>query len=214
MEDALKARLIGASILVMLAVALLPELLSGPKTTAIGASGAKGTRVITIDLGGAVEASRAPRPDVVPTPATAATPMPAVEPPAEKMATTDDENVGEPSDEPGPPVAAPNAAAHAASGAVPAAVATPVVQSDAAPKMTASKGGISVQVGAFGSADGARKLVRDLQADGFPAYVLVPAAGKKLHRVRVGPVPDRAAADKLATRLKARGLPVAVVSDG
>lgn len=230
MEDALKARLIGASILVMLAVALLPELLSGPKTPATGATGAKGTRVITIDLGGAVEASRAPRPDVVPTPAAAPTPMPAVESPAATMGTTEDSAEGgdEPTDEPVATDVRPNAAVSTASTAVPAAIAgkapvatttaaaspKPAAQPEPAPKMTASPGGIAVQVGAFGSADGARKLVRDLQADGFPAYVLVPATGKKLHRVRVGPVPDRAAADRLAARLKARGLPVAVVSDG
>jgi DedD protein len=71
-----------------------------------------------------------------------------------------------------------------------------------------------VQVGAFSSADGARKLVRDLKAAGFSAYVLAPAAGKKLHRVRVGPVADRAAADQLASKLKSRGLPVAVTADG
>ncbi len=56
MEDALKARLIGASILVLLAVVLLPELLSGPKPLpgAAGGSAGKGTRTVTIDLGGAV----------------------------------------------------------------------------------------------------------------------------------------------------------------
>ncbi len=51
--------------------------------------------------------------------------------------------------------------------------------------------------------------------DGLPAYVAPLAkAGKTLHRVRVGPVADRAAADKLAAKLKARGLPVTVVTDG
>jgi DedD protein len=69
-------------------------------------------------------------------------------------------------------------------------------------------------VGAFSSADGARRLVGELKGAGFPAYLLSPAPGKKLHRVRVGPVADRAAADQLAARLKARGLPVNVTSDG
>jgi cell division septation protein DedD len=32
--------------------------------------------------------------------------------------------------------------------------------------------------------------------------------------VRVGPVPDRAGADKLAAKLKSRGLPANVVTDG
>ncbi len=59
MEEPLKARLIGASILVVLAVALVPELLSGPKhghRRCRRRGGAKGTRTVTIDLGGAVAA--------------------------------------------------------------------------------------------------------------------------------------------------------------
>jgi cell division septation protein DedD len=49
----------------------------------------------------------------------------------------------------------------------------------------------------------------------MPAYIApLSKSGKTLHRVRAGPVPDRAAADKLAARLKARGLPVSVVSGG
>lgn len=90
-------------------------------------------------------------------------------------------------------------------------VAVPAAQE---PRTAPAKGGYSVQVGAFGSAAGARKLVSDLEGAGMPAYLLLPAPGKKLHRVRVGPVADRAAADKLAAKLKARGLPVAVVADG
>jgi DedD protein len=68
-------------------------------------------------------------------------------------------------------------------------------------------------VGAFGSADTARKLAADLKGDGLPAYVAPLARnGKTLHRVRVGPEPSRAEADKVAARLKARGLQASVVS--
>jgi cell division septation protein DedD len=71
-----------------------------------------------------------------------------------------------------------------------------------------------VQVGAFGSAESARKLVKQLEADGFAVYVSsVERNGKPLHRVRVGPEPARAAADALAVRLKARGLPVSLVAN-
>jgi DedD protein len=70
-----------------------------------------------------------------------------------------------------------------------------------------------VQVGAFGSADTARKLVSDLKKDGLPAYVApLSRNGKTLHRVRVGPESTRADADKLAAKLKGRGLPASVVS--
>jgi cell division septation protein DedD len=80
---------------------------------------------------------------------------------------------------------------------------------------TTARGGFSVQVGAFGSEATARKLVNELQAAGFRPYISPLARpGKTLHRVRVGPVADRAEADKLAARLKARGLPVSVVAGG
>ncbi len=47
----------------------------------------------------------------------------------------------------------------------------------------------SVQVGAFGEAENARKLVDKLGADGYRAYIVEPAEAeeKPLYRVRVGP---------------------------
>ena len=229
MDDALKARLIGASILVLLAVALLPELLSGPKAPAPGEAVGKGARVVTIDLGGAVAASRAPRADVTPEPVPANPAMPAVVPPATTAPATPDDT-SEPAPEPvdeatvtltSPPVASPaagplpapaQAAAPKPTVAEPAPKPAPAAEPTSRP--AAGSGKYAVQVGAFSSAEGARKLVGELKGAGFPAYVLMPAPGKKLHRVRVGPVADRAAADQLASRLKSRGLPVAVTSDG
>jgi DedD protein len=211
MEEPLKARLIGASILVLLAVALVPELLSGPKNSTAGGktlAGAKNTRTVTIDLGGAVAdgAKLEPRPDAASVPA-AAPSLPTVESPAPAL-VTEAQTVSKPVDEPAdreeatvPPARAPEAR--------PAAT-EPEVQT-----VAAAKGAFSVQVGAFGSEATARKLVADLEADGMPAYIApLSKSGKTLHRVRAGPVPDRAAADKLAARLKDRGLPVSVVSGG
>ena len=217
MEEPLKARLIGASILVLLAVALVPELLSGPKDSASGGrttAGAKNTRTVTIDLGGAVAdgARLEPRPDAASVPP-AAQSLPTVESPAAAAAAapapvTEAQPVSKPENQPAaraaealPPARVPEAR--------PAAI-EPLVQTAAT-----AKGKFSVQVGAFGSEATARKLVADLEADGMPAYIApLSKSGKTLHRVRAGPVPDRAAADKLAARLKARGLPVAVVSGG
>jgi DedD protein len=218
MDQALKARLIGASILVVLAVVLLPELLSGPKapTGNVTAQGGKGTRTITIDLGGAVSAGAQvqPRAEPVPTPA-APTPLPAVTTP--EPSTTigaDDPPIPDAGPETEPPESVPAPAAKPSVASPKTVEAKPAAASPPEPKATPAPGGFSVQVGAFGSIGGARKLVADLKNDGFPAYLLMPDPGKKLHRVRVGPVPDRAAADKLAARLKARGLPVSVVSGG
>jgi DedD protein len=208
MEQPLKARLIGASILVLLAVALVPELLSGPKDSAVGgikAGGAKSTRTVTIDLGGAVaEGARLePRPDTAPAPAAAAS-LPTVDSPAPAPAPVlEAQTAPTPKSQPAAIEEAPPPEAR------PAAI-EPALQPTAP-----AKGAFSVQVGAFGSEATARKLVADLKADGMPAYIApLSKSGKTLHRVRVGPVPDRAAADKLAARLKARGLPVSVVSGG
>src|SRR5512139_3458240 len=55
MDEALKARLIGAAVLVAVAVLLIPELLSGRKAVEQAAgegAGSPGKRVITIELGG------------------------------------------------------------------------------------------------------------------------------------------------------------------
>lgn len=212
MEEPLKARLIGASILVLLAVALVPELLSGPKNSAAGGQavgGAKNTRTVTIDLGGAVAdgARLEPRPDAASVP-TAAPSLPVVESPA-PAPVTEAKTASKPVDLPAARDEAAAPPARPPPDASPAAI-EPVEQT-AAP----AKGGFSVQVGAFGSEATARKLVADLKADGMPAYIApLSKSGKTLHRVRAGPVPDRAAADKLAARLKARGLPVSVVSGG
>jgi len=230
MEEPLKARLIGASILVLLAVALVPELLSGPKNSATGgtAGGAKSTRTVTIDLGGAVaEGTRLePRPDTASAPATTPT-LPTVgssaaSPEAQKASTAADKSPA--MEETPPPRAAPPAPAPKVtpqSAEKPAATPArapetrPAATESPMPTAAAAKGAFSVQVGAFGSEATARKLVSDLKADGLPAYIApLSKSGKTLHRVRVGPVPDRAAADKLAARLKTRGLPVSVVAGG
>ena len=211
MEEPLKARLIGASILVLLAVALVPELLSGPKDSPPGgtaAGGAKNTRTVTIDLGGAVadgarlEPGPAAAPATTSTLPTVASPAPAPAPEvAAPVASTPHEQPAATEKAEAPPVRIPETR--------PAAI-EPEVQASAP-----AKGTFSVQVGAFGSEATARKLVADLKADGMPAYIApLSKSGKTLHRVRAGPVPDRAAADKLAARLKARGLPVSVVSGG
>jgi DedD protein len=211
MDETLKARLIGASILVVLAVILVPELLSGPKQAAPVATGenARATRTYTIDLGGAVTAGTQRSGDA-PAPATPATlpeikPAPAaIDTPAESSAPAGDAQPDLPRERAAPASAPPE----------PAPVMRPLAD-EVKPVPASPRGGLSVQVGAFGSAATARKLVDQLSAEGYSAYVAPLAkSGKTLYRVRVGPVPDRAAADQLAARLKARKLPATVVTGG
>jgi cell division septation protein DedD len=98
---------------------------------------------------------------------------------------------------------------------VPPPAAAPTVAKPTPPPAGApSRGGWAVQVGAFGSADTAAKLVRDLSGAGYRAFVApVARGGKTLHRVRVGPEADKGNAEQLASRLKARGLPATVVQN-
>jgi cell division septation protein DedD len=207
MEESLKARLIGAVVLVALAVLLIPELLSGrkaPEPVAEEGAGPRGTRTFTIELGQApAQASRNPAttPAQAPSPA-AANPLPVppvtdpgVEPPAGQPVETAAGTAQSPEPEPTP---APAAARDA----------------KPAPTQSAPSGGWAVQVGAFGSAETARKLVQDLGGAGYRAFVSpVNRGGKTLYRVRVGPADDRAGAEQLVPRLKARGLPATVVQN-
>lgn len=210
MDEVLKARLIGAAVLVAIAVLLIPELLSGRKTVEPVAeeAGPRGSRTFTIELGGGAGQS-------VRTPTTVTTtpePMPSAPTPAATVAA--------PATEPATPVeTAPPPAEVAAAPVerepVPPPAAAPAVAKPTPPPASApSRGGWAVQVGAFGSADTAAKLVRDLSGAGYRAFVSpVARGGKTLHRVRVGPEADKVAAEQLAGRLKARGLPAAVVQN-
>jgi cell division septation protein DedD len=67
--------------------------------------------------------------------------------------------------------------------------------------------GWTVQVGVFAQAENADGLARKLESLGHSASVsrATAAKGKVLFRVRVGPVPDRAAALRLQSRLSMQG---------
>jgi DedD protein len=195
MERRVKERLIGASILVILIVLVVPELLSGPKPSApspqaaqlpAAASSAEPIRNVTVDL----TTSKAPA-------------TPDAETPAETAA------------------AAPLPAAEAASAA-PAAIATVTPAAPAAIESAASppisKAGTAhwaVQLGSFANRANADNLVHQLKAQGFAVYVLSGGSGAATrHRVRVGPLADRDAAERTAGKLKSLGHTSSLVSPG
>lgn len=216
MDQQLKARLIGAAILVAIAVIVIPELLSGRKAVEPSAMepAVRGKRTYTIDLGGGTS-----QPSQLPVAETASA---VVQPEAAQPVET-------------PPVAAPSdeTVADVESPAVespvvdsPAVEAPPPQQEVAPPAQPApsvpppqqatrpATGGWAVQVGAFGNAGAAQKLVSELSGQGYTAFVSpVARNGKTLHRVRVGPETERAAVDRMAQQLKARGLPATVVAN-
>lgn len=78
---------------------------------------------------------------------------------------------------------------------------------------TASAERVVVQVGAYTEADRLRDVRQKVEKLGFKTYTqVVQADGVKHTRVRVGPFASRAEADKAAARIKASGLPVAVLT--
>jgi len=192
LDTALKHRLTGAVILVLLAVALLPELLTGSGRTARPSAllpsegGGAPERSIDIDL---TEAARAPAgatPSPAPAPAPAPAPIALPTPPA----------VMEAAPAPPPPVAA-------ASATPPAPAAAPA---KAEPAKAAPTGTYFVQLGVFVNRASADRLERTLRRQGFtPIVKEVTASGKRMYRVRVGPEVDRAAANALLKRLSEAG---------
>ena len=212
MDQALKARLIGAVVLVIVAVLVIPELLSGRRAAETTekpiAASTRESRTITIELGTptrnatpAAPASSAPTQLPVPGVADDVGPerdTPVASPP--QPTSNASKPVVVPTDE--PTIAAP-----------PTSRANSVAAGSGSPTRASGRTW-SVQVGAFGSSGSAQKLATELEGAGFPAYVAsTKQGGKTLHRVRVGPVDDRAEADRLAARLKSRRLPVSVVAN-
>jgi cell division septation protein DedD len=65
-----------------------------------------------------------------------------------------------------------------------------------------------VQLGVFASRENAERLALDVRVKGFKVSVSpVTSGSRKLYKVRVGPAPDRPAAEELQSRLKAAGRP-------
>ena len=78
---------------------------------------------------------------------------------------------------------------------------------------SASATRVVVQVGAYSDADKLREARQKLEKLGLKTYTqVVEGDGVKRTRVRVGPFESRAEADKAAARIKAAGLPVAILS--
>jgi DedD protein len=127
------------------------------------------------------------------------------------------------------PASAARTAAAAASAARPAAApasaaARPTMEAQRAqallegrstPKAASEPGSarLVVQVGAYTDADKLRDARQKVEKLGMKTYTqVVEADGAKRTRVRVGPFATREEADKAAARIKAAGLPVAVLT--
>jgi DedD protein len=208
MDSRAKQRLTGAVILVALFVLLVPELLKGPRGTEAppGAPSDEGMRRYTIDLNASTPPARADN---------SAALEPAVVLPPVAENTQPRAAPGESAAPAGqPPEPAPVAAAAAVPAKPMPAPATPVPVETPRPAIATpvERGSFVVQLGSFGSRDNATRLVRDMTAKGFAAFVApITSGGRELYRVRVGPTRDRASAEALAAQLRRVGQSGAIV---
>lgn len=205
MDAQLRQRLIGAAVLIALAVIFLPMLLSGPRpvsneevSLAIPPPGtvpvASGERTVTLpadrvttlpepdpDRVALVDTAIAPPPEVVADPQPAPAPEPVVTAPPAPV---------KPEPKPSPPVVSST---------------QPAIAAGAAPRFdpaTAASGPFFLQLGSYGQAARAEALVKQLGALGISArHEPFQSAGKTLYRVRSAGYPSRTAAE--TARLKA-----------
>jgi DedD protein len=183
MDRSLKERVIGAAVLVIIAVLIVPIFLDGPSDDSeivqerITLPGQEGldvkqkTVVLELDRD---QPTPAPREgDKVKT----ETPPPTVTTPP-KTETSKPTVVAEAKPEPN--------------------------QTEAT--QVSSTGMWAVQLGSFSNQENADRLAADLRKEGYAAFLSQLETSKgKLHRVRVGPQKDRAEAESMAGKLSAKG---------
>ena len=187
MDRALKERIIGAAVLVVFVVLVVPVFLDGPpqsgeivseRVPLPGQAAEEETRTVVLNRD---------RDEPVPVPA------PVKQPQTERQQSTQPKPEPEPEarDEPEPEP-----------DAVPAKPAT----EQPAAAANSSTGMWAVQLGSFGNQQNAERLAADLRKQGFAAFLSQLSTGSgELHRVRIGPQKDRESAEAMAERLAKAG---------
>jgi len=230
----LKQRLIGAAVLVALAVIFIPMVLEKPNPTVpdMGAVPQEdalphGGELRDLDVGesqtlklppisAVSDQEAAAFANVAPAAGTAA-PEPAAQADTGEPSTQEEP----PEDETGASVEATTPAAPAdaqstaaAAKPAPAEKAAPPTQVAKAESAAAPSGNWVIQVGSFGNQSNATALRDKLRADGYTTQVERVALGSgETFRVRVGPYLDKAAAEETAAKLgKSHGLTPRVMS--
>lgn len=225
-ERHVKERLIGAAVLMAAAVILIPEMLSGPDRSAPASTqqvaeegplktytidlqqpraNPKATPTIDETVDPMIE-DRAPPPETGQAPAAASLP----EKPSSEVRPN-----AEPIAPPSPPEQAPPASQERAPART-ADVQPAAGQSTQPPVQPPSKAGEgrwAVQLGSFSKRATADRLVNELRSQGHDAFVMPVRSGSAtLYRVRVGPMPNRAAAEAALRTLKTRASGAAIVA--
>ena len=206
MDKTLKQRLIGAAVIIALAVIFIPMLLEGPRDD--------DPVTMKIDIPDKPVYEIPGRLETPPTPETVIIP-PAVTTP-ESAGETTDVAVPEPVLETAPPKAEPEVVEKPklVEPETPVAIAQPVVEKPEIKPEAVSKSGFVVQVGSFSQRQNALVLSDKLEASGYPAFVESGKSNSKsIYRVKVGPKATRSGADLLRQKLldneKLKGIIVA-----
>jgi len=197
MERALKERIIGAAVLVLFVVLVVPIFLDGPPNDAemvsepvlLPGQEEQKTQTVVLDRDRTepvpgTPAGETPQPmpekrapETQPTPKAA--PPPAEEPVVETVASDEPVKDEPVEDEP-----------------------VPVPVKSSSPAVASTTGMWAVQLGSFSNKENAEKLAADLRKQGYAAFLsqLQTDTGQ-LHRVRIGPQKDRESAEAMAGRL-------------
>lgn len=190
LDTALRNRITGAVILVLIAVLLLPELLTG-------AGGAASSQAATGSRAGGVPLTTLQIDLSDPARGSGEGVAPATEALAPEVQLPVPEAV---------PQAAPEAAPQTAPQAAPEATPRPPAPATPAPLPAPVPAGTDlyfVQVGTFTTRERAEAAERDLTRRGFKVIINQTDSGsRRFHRVRVGPVADREAAVALELKLR------------
>ncbi len=210
MDISLKQRLLGAAVLIALAIIFVPMFLSG--------SGPKQeSETVSLQIPPAPDREFQTR--VLPVEPAAPTPSPTADPapaaPSDALATVDIPPRAEPpaappaatTPAPAPTPAAPTTAAPTTAAPTTAAPTTAAPASPTAAAGIAANGRYFVHLGDYGNAKNADDLVAGLKRGGFVAFA-EPSAfqGKQTTRVRVGPYADRVAAEAARLRIAGTGV--------
>ena len=196
MDRALKERIIGAAVLVVFAVLVVPVFLDGPpedgevvekRVPLPGQEAAGEERTVVLE-----------RDRDEPVPAALLEPEPEPERP-EPAASQPQAESKEPLQEPDkqdPPQQAEKTD-------------PPPREAESQPtasSQTSSTGMWAVQLGSFGNQQNAERLAADLRKQGFAAFLSpLPTDSGQMQRVRIGPQKDRESAEAMAARLEKAG---------
>ena len=222
MERALKERIIGASVLVVVVVLVVPVFLDGPpedgevvsRQVSLPGQNIQNIQTVVLDrdrdepVPAAATTTPTPAPvretqrEAVPANAEGFDDDGADDADAENTGGNDTRPVGNGDEDESVTVASARQATAAPAESRPARN-TPAVANNAA---TSTTGMWAVQLGSFSNRENAERLAADLRKQGFAAFLSGLTTGSgQLHRVRIGPQKDRDDAKAMATRLKSAG---------